>query len=121
MSEQMVPVTIISTGTGDGATPIKSGTVAETPGPQPNVVFNVVRPIVAIAVRFGHTFLLTFSGAIGLSLTPMAGEVLPADLEQRLKYAAVLGLSAACAGLVKDLITIFGNLENRFPLMTGNV
>jgi hypothetical protein len=109
-------------GTGEGGAPLTTGTVGQTPDHQPNIVVKVVQPIIAILVRFGHTFLLTFSGSIGLSLTPVGGQLMPAsDLEQRLTHAALIGLSAAAAGLLKDLITIFGRLENKYPIWTGNV
>lgn len=117
-------------GTGDGGvTPAASGAIVETPKGQPDIRLNVVRPIVAVFVRFGHLFLVTFSGVLGAAGISAAGlgpdelsNVLVAtDLAGLLKNAAYVGLASASVGFVKDLITVFGRLESRYPLVTGSI
>lgn len=106
-----VKVTVVGTGM---ASELANNAVATTAGVQPNIIVEVVGPIRALVVRFIHAFLVTFGGAIGAG----ASGILPAsDLET----AAKLALAAAAVGFVKDLVTVFGRLENKYPLITGNV
>jgi hypothetical protein len=118
----VVTVAMIGTGTGDGGlTPITDGTKAITPDHQPNVIFTVIGPALAIAVRFVNRFLLSLGGSIGISDTPLANWA-PANLQHLDFHAlAILALSAATVGLLKDLITVFGRLEQKYPLATGSV
>ncbi len=120
--QPMEPVhtTIIGVGSSDSKF-LASGTVATTPGShQPDLVLNVVNPLVAILVRFGNIFCLTFVGA--LSAGGVSGAVIPhGDFVTMLKPALLLALCTAGVGFVKDLGTIFSGLEKRFPLATGNV
>ena len=114
---QPVVVSVIG-GTGDGG--LKQDTVATTPGSQPNLVVQVVTPIVAVAVRFINTYLVTLSGLI------VAGGVLtkaiPAgDFIALVKVCGGLSLGVAGVGLIKDLATVFSGLEKRFPLASGSV
>jgi len=101
---------------------LPTGTVAVTPGAaQPNLVLNVITPIVAIAVRFANTFLTTLVGLVMAGMTP-AGDVLKAnDFVELVLACATLSVAGAGVGLLKDLVTIFGRLEGKFPLLTGNV
>jgi hypothetical protein len=118
MVDEKAPVTIsivgTGTGTGGGMAPTPSGTVAVTPGDQPNLRINVVPPVVAIAVRFIHMFFVTFASLIGgdaLDIIDLGG----------LQMKALVALSAACGGAVKDLVTVFSRLEGRFPLLSGSI
>lgn len=119
----MEPVQIsIVGGTGNGGdlsnTPPKM--LAETAPGQPDFVVNVIRPSLAILVRFVHLFLTSFVGAIG------AGEVsgaLGANIFNVpvVESAFWIAAGAATAGFVKDLITVFARLEGKYPLMTGSI
>lgn len=117
VTEVLSPVSVTVVGTGDG---LVKGTQATTPHDQPNIVLNVVRPIVAIAVRFGNTFCVSLGGS--LAAGGMTGTVIPhADFAQMVKPAVILAACIAGVGLVKDLGTVFMGLEKRFPLLTGSV
>lgn len=104
---------------------LPSGTVAVTPGPaQPNLVVNVVTPIVAVSVRFVNTFLTTLTGLVIAAMASNAAgaEVIHASTFWHLVLdCATLSVASAGVGLLKDLVTIFGRLEGKYPLMTGNV
>lgn len=102
---------------------LPSGTVAETPGVnQPDVVVNVVRPIIAIASRFGNLFGVTFIGLLTAAMTPSGGKLLfTGDWAHMLLTCANLSLPVAGLGFFKDLLTIFARLENKYPLLTGKV
>lgn len=113
-----VPVTII--GTGDGQSPSLAGTIATTPGQQPNLLVNVVTPFMAIAVRFGNGFCVAFVGALtagGLGQTVMPH----GSLIDIIKPSVILALSIAGVGLIKDCATVFSGLEKKFPLASGSV
>lgn len=110
-------------GTGDGRLPAHlDGTIAATPGSDnPNIVVTVVQPLMALLIRAGHLFLMTFVSTI--SAAGVTGDALIqstdlADLAQKATWLAAVttGVSA-----LKDLVTIFGRLESKFPLSTGNV
>jgi hypothetical protein len=122
-----VTIAIVGTGaaTGGGVAPTPDGTTAQTPAGQPNLLVTVVSPLMAIAVRFGHVFLTTLLGLVGAAMTPM-GDVLttgiPAgDFTDVVWRCAGLALPAAGVGLIRDLITVFGRLEGRYPLATGAI
>lgn len=116
-----VMVTVIG-GTGDGGAPLTNGTVATTPDHQPNVITNVIQPAVAIAVRFGNVFGTTLVGLVVAGMTPSGGKLLyTSDFYHLVLTCASLALPAAALGLLKDLVTIFGRLEGKYPLLTGSV
>lgn len=130
MGDELIPIQPIQvamiggtgTGTGDGSAPLKTGTIAETSGTQPNLVVRVVQPIVALVVRFIHLFLTVLSGLITAALLPYGESLLPfSDFSSMVTGCATLAATAATAGLIKDLVTVFGRLEGRFPLLTGNI
>ena len=112
-----VPVVMISS----SLTPaVASGTVAVTPQPnQPNLVVRLVTPLTAITVRFVNTFL---TGLVGILTGAMATNVIQATDFVHLVYkCAGLAVAGAGMGLLKDLVTIFGKLEQTNPLLTGSV
>lgn len=119
-SRPVQPVTVAIIGTGDGSR-LPSGTIAETPGKhEPNIIVKVVLPIVALLVRFGYDWCVSFSGSM------LAGgvttKVLPhTDLESMLSGAIILATSIAGVGAVKNAATIFSGLEKKFPLASGSV
>ena len=100
-----------------------TGTVAATPGAQqPNVVMNIVTPGVAILVRFVNGFLAQFLGLITAGMTPAGSKLLqPLDFWHLVLTCAALSLPGAGYGLIKDLVTIFGKLEQKYPLATGSI
>ncbi len=118
-----ITISIIGTGTGDGGgvAPTPNGTLATTPGHQPNLIVQVIGPIVAVLVRAVVLFLTTFSAA--LSVAGIGGDkILPVnDLHHAVMLAVYLGGTAAGLGTIKNLITIFGRLEGKFPLLTGSI
>lgn len=119
MGDQAQPVTISIVGTGNtsggGVAPTPDGTEAVTPGAQPNLLVNVVPPVIAIAVRFVNQFLTAFAGFIGVDF------VSPDLFSLDLRSMALLALSAATIGLLKNLVTVFGRLEGKYPLYTGSI
>jgi hypothetical protein len=115
-----VQVAIIGTGTGDGGgTPITSGTVAMTPDHMPNLAVRVITPVVAIAVRFLNVYIGT---VVGLLVPAMTSNVIPApDFYHLLMKCAGLAVGGAVVLSLKDIVTIFARLEQKFPLLTGSV
>ena len=124
-----IPVTLIGPGTpveGErrGTAPIPTGTtvVARTADHHPDLVVTFVNPVLAILVRFVNTFLVQFVGLLVAAMTPAGGHHLyTSDFLHAVILCANLALPGAGLGLVKDLVTIFGRLEQKFPLLTGSV
>lgn len=116
-TQDVVTVSIVGTGTteGGGVAPTPSGTIAKVPDPtQPDLRINVVTPTIAIAVRFVHLFLITLVGLMG---SEQIGVIDVGGLREQ----ALVALSAAGVGFLKDLVTVFGRLEGRYPLVTGSI
>lgn len=119
VTEIMPPVSVTVVGTGDG---LVKGTKATTPHDQPNIVVNVVTPLVAIAVRFGYLFLTTLVGLLVAGMTPAGGKLLyTSDFYHLLLTCANLSLPVAGLGFLKDLVTVLGKLEGKYPLLSGGV
>ena len=119
VTEVMPPVSVTVIGTGDG---LVKGAKATTPPDQPNIVVNVVKPVVAISVRFGYLFLTTLVGLLVAGMTPAGGKLLyTTDFAHMLATCANLSLPVAGLGFLKDVITILGKLEGKYPLLTGGV
>jgi hypothetical protein len=76
---------------------------------------------VAILVRFANMFLTTFMA--GLTAAGVGGPQLfgASDLLGAMRVCAWVALIAAGLGLGKNLITVFGRLEGRYPLFTGSI
>lgn len=119
VSRPVEPVTVSVVSTGD-ASRLPSGAVGETEGAhQPNVVVQVIQPLTAIGVRFANTFL---TAMLGIVTGGAATNIIPfTDFWDLVLKSCGLALSAASYGLLKDLVTIFGRLEQKNPLLTGNV
>lgn len=119
VSRPVAPVAVTMIGTGDSGH-LPSGTVAFTTDPnQPNVIVKVVTPIAAVLIRFVNTFL---TALLGILMGAMTSNVIQASDFLHLVYkCAGLAVAGAGVGLLKDLITVFGKLEGKFPLATGNI
>ena len=116
-SEPIQPVSVTVIGTeSDGLPPC---TTATTPGLMPNIVVTVITPLVAIVVRFLNAYFTTLAGLITAG---MATNVIPAeDFYHLVLKCATLSLAGAALGALKDIVTVFGKLEGKFPLATGSV
>lgn len=109
-------VTVVGSGKEVGV----SGAVGVTGEGQANLITQVITPVMALAVRFGHRFIDALIGAEALkTLDTMADW----NLIQggAFKAALMIALATAVWGLIRDLGTVFTKLEGRFPLSTGNV
>ena len=116
------PVEVTVIGTGDGGVPLSTGTVALTPDHQPNLVVNVVAPLAAILVRFANLYLTTLVGLVAAGMTPAGSNLLrTSDFYHLVLTCASLALPGAALGFFKDLVTVFGKLEQKYPLLTGSV
>lgn len=124
MPLQPVSVTVIGTGSvSGGPAPMQSGTVATTPAEhQPNLLIKVITPLTALGVRFANAYFTTLVGIVTAGMTPYGSQIMPThDFADLLTKSALLAISGPTVALLKDLVTIFGRLENKFPLLTGNV
>jgi len=124
----VVTVSIVGTGheVGGGVAPVPNGTILSTPGIQPDIKMNVVTPLLAGAVRFIHEFLQAFLGvltAAGIGVgTGAAGAVgIAPDMATVVWGAAATAGITAGLGAIRNLITIFGRLEGKYPLLTGGI
>jgi len=113
-----VVVTMVGTGTGDGGAPMQNQTLV-TPDHQPNVIVQIVTPVVALSVRFVNAYLTALVGLVMAGATTNA--IPAADFGHLLVKCAGLSLAGPVIALVKDLITILTGLEKKFPIATGSV
>jgi hypothetical protein len=114
------PVEVTVIGNPSSGAPIPSGSVIPTPDHQPNIVYNVVTPIVAIVVRFLNTFCISLAGLLGGG--GLTQKLLPhADITSLVWSSVTLSACIAGVGLLKDCGTVFSGLEKKFPLATGSV
>ncbi len=109
-------VTVVGT---VGSTPIPTGTIATTPDHQPNLIVRAVSPLLAVLIRFLNAYLTSLVGLVTIGLTTNA---LPAaDFAHLVLRCASLALAGSAVGFGKDIITVLGNLEKKYPLLTGSV
>lgn len=118
-SRAVEPVVVSVIGTGDGSK-LPSGTVATTPGAhEPNIVVRVVTPILALAIRFVNVYIGSLVGILGAAMT---SNIIPAhDFYHLLLKCAGLAVAGSVILLLKDIVTVFGGLEKRFPIASGSV
>jgi hypothetical protein len=123
-----INIAIVGTGTteGGGVAPTPNGTIVETPAGQPNLRINVIRPEIAFLVRFVTLYLQTFIGILTAAgfgnVTGINAKVFAApDLATLVAGAAWASLIVAVVGLGKNLITVLGRLEGKYPLLTGSI
>lgn len=121
-SRPVEPVQVAVIGTGDSSK-LATGVQAVTPDPhQPNLIVTVVGPAFAIVIRFINVFLAQFSGLVLAGMAgPGAKLLYTGDFLQFLGTCASLSLPGAIVDLVKNLVTIFGRLERKYPILTGSV
>lgn len=104
-----------------------TGTVAISPGAhQPNVIMNIVTPTMAITVRFLRMFLTSVMGFLTLSMVPTGGsQVMTAihalDFYHLVLTAVGVSLAPAVLDLGRNLVTVLGRLEQKYPLATGSI
>lgn len=111
-----ISVAAIGTGTGDGGV---TKTELVTSGKEPNVILTVVRPLFAILIRFINSYLTMLVGLVGAG---MVSNIIPAsDFIHLVTKCGILSLAGAGFSFLKDLVTIFGNLEKKYPLLTGSI
>ncbi len=121
VSRPVTPETVSVIGIADTST-LKSGTVAVTEDPhQPNMIINVISPLVALIVRFGYDWSTAFVGIAGAG--GLGGDKLihHTDLLSLLQTAAIVSTCVAGLAAMKNAATIFSGLEKRFPLASGSV
>ncbi len=112
-NEPTIQVAMVQT---DG---LQTGMVADTPGGHPNIALTVVTPIAALLIRTANAFLTIFVGLVSAGMTT---HVIPYDTFEGLCVtSAKLAISGTVLGFVKDLITLGAKLEQKYPLLTGNV
>jgi hypothetical protein len=116
VTEMVAPVPITIIGTGDG---LVTGTKATTPHDQPNIVVNVVQPLVALFFRFINVYI---GNVVGLVTVGMTSNELPAsDFGHLLLKCMGLAVAGAVVLSLKDIVTVTANLEQKYPLLTGSV
>ena len=113
----MDTVNVLAIGTGSGTTGQPPATqLVETPAGHKDVVITFITPVVAIVVGFIVTFLTVL-----LAVMAAAGaspDMIPfADFMQLVTKASKVALTGASINLLKDLLTLFTSLRQRFPLL----
>lgn len=96
----------------------------ETQASQPNVKLNVIRPAIALLVGFIHQFGTTFLAcltAAGLGVGVGALVNVHAPIQDVVTGAAWVALISAGLDLVKNVVSVFGELRNKYPLLTGSL
>lgn len=119
LSRPVDPLKVAIIGTGDGSR-LSSGDEATTAGEHvPNIIVTVIGPIRAILIRFVNVYVGMVVGLLG---TAMASKVIDApDFFHLVLKCASLAIGGAVVLFLKDILTIFGKLEQKFPLLTGSV
>lgn len=103
---------LVIAGTGNGGMVEK--TIVTPPG-QPNIIIQVVSPMLAILVRFVNSFLVMLVSLVSAGMTT---NIIPAkDFMDLVVKCATLSVAGAGLGFLKDLVTVFGALEKRWPLL----
>jgi hypothetical protein len=121
-SRPIEPVQVAVIGTGDGSK-LADCTVAVTAGAhEPNIIVTVVGPLLAIVIRFVNVFLVQLVGLLIAGMTPAGAKLLyTGDFLHLVVVCSSLALPGAGLGFIKDLVTVFGRLESKYPLLTGSV
>lgn len=107
------------TGTGSGKV-----VTLETQEGQPNVKLLVIRPAIALIVGFAHSYFDAFTGLLAIAgFVPGAAELLTngGGVFDALPVCAKMALAPPIVGLIKNLASFFGELRNKYPLLTGSI
>lgn len=113
-----LPVNVIGVRTEGTGTPIADGQVVKTPDHHPDLVFSVVRPIVAILIRAAGAFLKALMGGLGLAGGAAATGWIPWATWQA---AIAFAVTAALIEAAWSAITVLNDLEKQHPLLTGSI
>lgn len=121
-----IPLNLIGVREEGTGVPITDGQVIVTPDHQPNIVANVVQPIVAILVRVTFLYAKTVLGFLTIAMVPPGDNpVLKAmhaiEFWQLLTTAAGIAIAPAGYELLQSIVTILGRLERKYPLLTGSI
>lgn len=118
-----VTISIVGTGSaeGGGVAPTPSGTIATVAGTQPNLLINVITPAMAVLVRAVNVFLTTFVGLLTAAGVGGSKIFAATDLQGIFVACAIAATAAAGVATLKNLITVFGRLEGKYPLATGSI
>ncbi len=101
---------------------LETGMLLKTADHHPDVGLRVITPIIAILVRFANLYLTTLVGLLVAAMTPIGGKLLYSkDFWHMFMLCSSLAFPGAFLGLLKDLITVFGRLEGKYPLATGSI
>jgi hypothetical protein len=121
--QDLTALKVTMIGTGDGTTSPEHGTVATTPGRAPNLVVIVVRPVVAVLVRFAHAYVAGLVALLAaIPATQGTGVAVPfTDFLDLLAKSSTLALAGPCLEALRDVVTLFSRLKDKYPLMSGNV
>lgn len=122
LSRPVEPVQVAVIGTGDGSK-LATGMEATTAGAhEPNIVVTVIGPMLAILIRFANAYLTALVGLLTAGMTPAGGKILyTSDFYHLVLTCASLALAGPGLAFFKDLVTVFGKLEQKYPLLTGSV
>lgn len=109
-------VTVLAIGTGTGTGSPTPAQLVETPAGHKDVIIKFITPLVAITVGFVVTFLTVLLAVIAAaSASP---DMIPfADFLQLVTKASKVALTGATLNLLKDLLTLFTSLRQKFPLL----
>jgi hypothetical protein len=91
-------------------TPPPKDLVLETPEGEPNISIKVFTPLMAILARAGNVFFSTLVGALGVTATG----VIPGTTW---KEGVAIAISATLVATAQSAVTIFSDLEKKFPLL----
>ncbi len=114
----MEPVTVLAIGTGAApeGMPTTANQLVATPEGHKDVVIKFITPLVAITVGFIVTFLTTLIAVIAAG--GAAPDMIPfTDFMQLLEKGAKIATVGAGINLLKDLLTLFTSIKNKFPLL----
>jgi hypothetical protein len=117
-----VVVSMIETPAPDGSPAPAPGTVAHTPGEAANVKLNVISRTTAIGVRFVHEFIQAFLGSLlaaGFGVSTHAVNL--GDFQSVVMASAASAGIIAIVGLLRNAVTVFKDLEGKYPLASGGI
>jgi len=118
-TEPVPPVVVTVVDTGNGTKMPPNGTIAVTPDSQPNLVVVVVTPLMALLIRFVNVYIGMLVGLLGTAMTSSA--ITAPDFGHLVLKCASLAIGGAVVLSLKDVITVLGGLERKYPLLTGSV